>query len=133
MRSMAFLALMASAFYAGLVVVPDFLGANLAAIFDPLLTIVRLYVVAIFLLSIAILQKSARTRRSQLTIRGILEGALVAYALCGAYYVLQAPQHDTDGAFHRTALYVGLALLGPLLSGLGAAVHLLAPRHPLHE
>ena len=128
MRTLALLSIMATVAYAGLVVVPDFLLAAISDIVDPIQTIPRLYLLAVFLLSLSVLQKPARSPRSQRVIRGILEGSLVAYCLVAWTYFLTVADQSSDLLLHWVVLYLVLCVIGPVLSGLGAALYLLFPR-----
>ena len=127
MRTIAFLAIIATSSYAGLVVVPDFFEAKFADVVDPTQAIPRLYLLAIFVLSLSVLQKPAKSRRSRLAIRGILEGAIIAYVLIAIICYMRVPDHSTDATFHWAALYLTLCVIGPLFSALGAAAYLCFP------
>jgi hypothetical protein len=127
MRTIAFVAIIASSCYAGLVIVPDFLGATIADLIDPVQMLARLYLLAIFLLSLSLLQKPARSSRSRLAIRGVLEGAVIAYLLIAVICFLRVSDHETDARFHWVVLYATLGALGPLFSAIGAAAYVYFP------
>lgn len=92
-----------------------------------------IYVLAVFGVSLVTVLKPVRNRRTQQAIRGVLEGALLAYSWVVFVYFLNDSSQRTDSVFRWATFYVGLMLTGPLFSSLGAIAHLLydavSPRH----
>ena len=80
---------------------------------------------AVFGVSLATVLKPVSNGRTEQAIRGVLEGALLAYSWVVFVYFLNDPSQRTDGVFRWVIFYVGLLLTGPLFSSLGAIAHVL--------
>jgi hypothetical protein len=120
-RTIAIVAFVATLAYIGLGVIPDLSEFDL----DFTTAIPIAYLFAVFGLSLAAALAPARGCWSKQVLRGIFEGALVAYALVAFVYFSHEPSQRTDGTFRWGTFYVGLLMTGPLFSSVGAAAHLL--------
>ena len=121
---LAILALVASVLYFALAVIPEFPTLTRADLNDFTIMLPLAYAALIFTLALLVMTIPPSGVVPLHAIRGVLEGALVAYAIISAFFLCQ-PEAWSDGTFRWIALYVGLLYTGPILSGLFAAAHVL--------
>ncbi|MBX9654431.1 hypothetical protein K2Y11_12520 [bacterium] len=76
---------------------------------ERILIIPPVYTTAIFALSVYCLVQSIQSTLIRQLLAGLFEGSLILAAVVLFYYFKEDPSVRTDGEFHWTTLYVGVA------------------------
>lgn len=106
LRIRAALALALSCVYSLLVILPflPYVRWN-----ERILIIPPIYTTALFALSVYCLVRGVHTTLGRQLLAGLFEGSLILAAVVLFYYLKEDPSVWTDGEFHWTTLYVGVA------------------------